>query len=574
MKKLFLFALVCSLLAVSILPAAAAAPGDLTLLADYVAENVQIFVSFRTDTEFIETLDGLINRLAKKIPDAESTMQTLTQTLNQAAQAVEPNSNFRRVFRPWLGETGAVFLTDAQSGDEPIIALSVADTRLAEAFLDKLTTSSVNRTTTYIKSRRRDSLTYTPSNRFGSTYRLMDAVLFIYNDNSSGLITRNQASLAESRRFQDALARLPGNDYSLLAYLDVLPTFSALAPMMNQQMERSGLHLFDFTALFRSMGPQMFGLTMAEGRALTLDIAQSITNIAAYERALGMPYVERAPLNPDFARFIPADAALVAHDQNLGQQVLMALALLEKIGERLDEHYDTPDIDKDEIGFLLLDDTMTFLRLTYQGLSGQTLEDAIGWMTGNYAMYVTLGAAGDLPTFDAGLIIANTDADASAAFFAGQKLLLHALNIYYAEDENTLLIPGIRQIAENFLPESMSDLPLLDNLELVMGMNEDVLTFGTRPATEAVLAGEGGLDADENFAAAAEYFLPEMQSLFYINFPPLTDLAIYGVENGSDDLQPLAEALSLFESGSITTLTTPERRGLSAVTRLVLTLAE
>ncbi len=571
MKKLLLLIIVCLLLSLGIVPIRAATPGDLTMLADYVADDVQMFVAFRTDAGYVETLDGVFGRIATVMPGAGDV--NLSTVLNDAAAQIEPGSTFRRVFRSWLGDSGAIILADAQSGQQPIIALSVTDTKRAETFLDKITTSS-NAGATYVKARRRDGVVYTPSNRFSPTYRLTDVALLIYTDTPAGLLVRNGTSLADSRRFQDALARLPGDDYNILAYLDVFPSFAALAPMMNQQMQQTGLNLFDFTALFRAFGPQVFGLTIEQGRVLTIDIAQSITDIATYEHGTGMAYTERDALNLDFARFVPSNAALVVHDQDFGASLLLALWLLETIGEQLDAQYDTQDIRGDELGLLLLDDTITFLRLTFKGLTGQTLNDGIGWMTGDFAVYVSAGVAGDLPTFDAGLIIENTDAAAAEAFFVGQQWALRDLNIYYAQDGDTLIIPGIRQIAENFLPEDFAQLPLMDNLELMMGVNDDVLTFGTRPATEMVLAGDGGLNDNAIFADAADHFLPNTESLWYVNFVPLRDVVEFAAENGSRDTEQLAQVISLLESASISMTITPERRGLASVTRLVLTLAE
>jgi hypothetical protein len=571
MKKLSRWMLLCSLLLLSLLPVQAATPSDLTLLADYVSDDVQMFIAFRTDAGYVETLDGIIGRIAAVIPGAGD--DNLSTALNNAAAQIEPGSNFRRVVRPWLGDTGAVILADAQSGQAPVFAFSITDTKRAEAFLDKVTTSD-NAGATYVKARRRDGVLYTPANRFSPTYRLTDVALLIYTDTPAGLLARNSTSLADSRRFQDALARLPGDDYNILAYLDVLPSLTALGPMLNQQMQAAGLEMFDFTALLRAFGPQVFGFTVEQGRVLTLDIAQSVTDTAAYERGLGMAYTERAALNPDFMQFVPANAALVMHDQDFGASMLLTLWLLETIGEQLDAQYDTTDIRNDELGFLLIDDTVTFLRLTFQGLTGQTLEEGIGWMTGDFAVYLSTGIARNLPTFDAGIIIENTDAAAAKAFFEGQQLALRDLNIYYDEDGDTLIIPGIRQIAASFLPETMANLPLLNNLELALGMNDAVLTFGTRPAAEDVLAGAGGLADNVIFVDAAEHFLPDAESVWYVNFLPLRDVVDFAAETGSRDAESLAQVMSLLESASISQTTTPERRGLAFSTRLVLTLAE
>jgi hypothetical protein len=110
-----------------------------------------------------------------------------------------------------------------------------------------------------------------------------------------------------------------------------------------------------------------------------------------------------------------------------------------------------------------------------------------------------------------------------------------------------------------------------NDLDLIIGNNGDLLAFGTRPGTEALLNGEGGLADTEAFQYASQFFLEDTQVLAYAYFPPLTEIASVLAENGDSDARSAVLALGLFESGSISAVTDGNGSG---TVRLILTLAE
>jgi hypothetical protein len=365
------------------------------------------------------------------------------------------------------------------------------------------------------------------------------------------------APLSDNAEFADVLSRLPAGDYNAIG----LANGAALAPVLMEEGDFDGFATigYDMNAIFNAMGWQAFGLTIFGERALTMDVATTITDPAALEQA-GISFDASQPLNLDFAQNLPADAALVVTGSDLGSGVLKTLDQIETLGDRFDELNQQGELSRSDQSLTFIDDAVTFLRLSFRGMSGATLEEAIGWMTGNYATFMTPGVDADgLPTLETVYLTEATDPAAAESFVTTWlPNLLRELGLDYIQDEAGVRLPLIGNILENA------------SYDIIAATGDNLLAIGTRASVEFALGTEAGLTTDSTYQAAQAHFLPDTESLAYINVAPLQQ-PVQALADTDPDMEELAMLLPVVESASITARYTDDGNG---VARLVLTLSE
>jgi len=108
MKRLIVVGLLLvGLSALLIAPAAAAAPTDLNRLASWFPESTPVFVSLRTDDDYIAVWDSLLERLQGVVPNAED-VQLLGESLDNGIAEAFGGGDFQSTIRPWLGEVASL----------------------------------------------------------------------------------------------------------------------------------------------------------------------------------------------------------------------------------------------------------------------------------------------------------------------------------------------------------------------------------------------------------------------------------------------------------------------------------
>lgn len=570
MKKTLLVLVALLLLAWGIAPAAAAPVADLTDLARYVPDSTAVYVGVSTDDAAIATIDGLLAHISA-ITGEDFDGMTLRGTLDELASMVEPGGTFDTTFA-WLGDSAALALLDANtlaSGrDIPPTEAPVAfvvhllDAEGAISYLDGVLDAD-----DYETQNIEMGTLYVPVTNTSAPLQILvlDDAMLLTPVGVDVTKVPTQAPLSESADFQTAMSRLPGEDYGVVTYLNV-PEFAMVAEQMQRRGFGEDLAFMDadFPAALTAMGGQALGFTVMGERSLVMDGGFGIADVAAYEEALGMPLptMNSAPIDLEFTDNLPADTALVLQATDPGTRILEQMAMLEAMGAYYDELEASGQLPFDQRELGQLSELLTFMRLSFQGLSGLTMDEAFGWMTGNAVSYINVVPDDVLGvSVDFGMMLEVTDANAATAFVQGMVNLTYELGLDQVDEDGVLVLPGLGRLLET---------PALDVL-----LTEDgaMLLAGTRPGVETIMAGEGGFASSAHFQTASEIFLSDPQVLAYINVAPLRALVETLAQQGMLPMRDARQAqmlLSLFESASITA----HSDGTDGAVRFVLTLAE
>jgi hypothetical protein len=292
-----------------------------------------------------------------------------------------------------------------------------------------------------------------------------------------------------------------------------------------------------------------------------MDLAVHVDDPSVLEAA-GAVFVDAPALDLSFANHLPPTTTFFMQDTGFGEQLLRGLAQMEAMGDFYDEAWESGDLPYDSEGLRNLDETAVFLRQAFEGLSGLTLQEAFGWMTGNHIFFmnITEGISEDIPVLaDFGTLVEITDSAAADALLNTSPVILEQLGLDYVEEGDYIVMPVL------------GDMLQTDDMDIIIGRNSDLIAIGTRPTTEAVLNGEGGLTDTAPFQYASLFFLADTQVLAYLYFPPLTEIVGQFAENGSNDAEEALIMLGLFETASVSSVTDATGSG---TVRFVLTLAE
>lgn len=567
MKKLVLFAsLLLVMLGVLTLPAAA--QDESHSLAQYFPATSPFYLEFRTDDEFLTSLDALVAKIGEMVPDANID-GSLMDMIDDAVRDLDPDGSFATTIRPWLGDDAAFGLyeydEEAMNSDEQpfLLVISIADQAAAEEFL---TTYAPN---DYSESEEDGYTLYTPeddANGEEPSFIFRDDVVIITASadiiEAGGVV---EDGLNGSDAFNTAANMLPESGYDVFGYMDT-PTFFNTTMTRSMGMEEMEM----FGALFNAIEPQAFGLTQLNDLALALDFASPL-NLDA-----DSPFAVNAtePIDPTFAEHIPAESVLVVQGTNLYQSYQTGIESLNAMAEMMK---DNPDFNPQDLRTALF-----ALEFGVRGLTGLEIDEAIGWMTGDYAFAVGLAPAfadannvmaamQDLPV-DFGIVVEATDADAAQQLYDG---LSEALDGMSAEELDVTEETLDGDISALVVTISSPDMPY--PIELLASTGNGVFAVGTRRMVTAAINPQNGLNNDENFAAAAETVLDNANALLYVGANSLQPLARVmsnpsNTESVQDSGIQLKAILGLFRSVTISSSVEADNSG--GVTRFVWTLPE
>ncbi|MBN1287891.1 MAG: hypothetical protein JXB47_21005 [Anaerolineae bacterium] len=596
MRKLTLGFLLVVLL-VGALPAFAAVPGEnLTALARYYPENTVVFAALRTDAGFVETLDGVLEKIGAAFPEAGISAAPLGAMLDETAQRMG-GEDFETVFRAWMGDAAALGITDFGEYGEPagIFGFAVADRAAAEAFVDAQFTQPDG--DDYEKQVTSDYTLWEAQKEWLSDIVLDDDALLFFAGFETLPLEGYKTALADAVDFHAMLTLLPDreNDYSVIGYFNPAP----LMAMMEKNTEMPQL----FLELAKARGPYMVGMAVRDGRALVMDVAGAWGDTAKLEEAGFALAMDIQPADLGFASYVPADAPLVAQTINPGGQAQMIFDNIRAIdawmkAEGLSfapEDRSDPETERILSG-LELGDLLAFANLMLKGMTGLEYEkDILPVMDGNMAAYLRFTGNMALAKKLAGqgiyylpaemAVVAEINdsetAERVTEAFAGM-LEQNGFEIEREEigGANMVVLPRLAAMVYLMLPgEYVVEMPELDAM---FGWNGEVYVAGTRSAATFSLAPGESLADNPVFLAAQAYMLPGAQDILYLNpdgltaLPPaLEALAAAEAPSYQDDVKEAAAILrglfDLIESGSITAAATDNG---DTIVRMVLTLAE
>jgi hypothetical protein len=564
------FILVC-LLALTVSPAAAVPVGDLTALARFIPANADIFVSARIDDGYIGVWDGFARRLAAAFPD-DFPRTTLTEQLDLLSKPF--GGDFQTVFRSWLGDTAAIAIIDygllldsslSNDSDAILGAVAITDAAGAEAYFDGLNQRDG---VSVVKTRGENGVLYEFSRGEIRSLLIQDDVILL--GNLSAAFNR-MARLADFDGFTDALTRLPETDYNALIYIN----YPSLSAALLDSPGFSGAGMDDMLdLLFQTTGTAAIGFTILDGRSFTMDftLAYDQTAIAEFYDLDESLLIQR-PFDPEFARFIPAGTPLVVFENDLASGYQGALGQLASMATIATPGGSMP---ADEVKRAL--DQINF---ALRGATGLTLDELLGWMSGDFALWLGLSDAAKSASnivaltesnpIDFGLLVdASVDPDAAAAAARGLRRGFSTLAELGSGGSTRLSVTDETIGGVEVAVLTITDWSLPFPIEIIVGANAELFVLGTRGAVEAAFAPGAGLNTDPAFQEALAYSLPGMQRLAYasgLGFLPLIDALEAQLGSDADTARA---ALSLLSSSSAATVYTDD----AGLVRLVITVPE
>ncbi|MFN8449696.1 MAG: DUF3352 domain-containing protein [Anaerolineae bacterium] len=572
MKKLILIAVVL-ILALGALVLPAAAQDDLTSLAGYFPGDAPVFAAFRTDDATLEALDNLAAQFGTLSPGGW-TPGSLAEMLDNAASEIQPGGTFATVFRSWLGDTAAIGMYELreQSMNQPVppltIAIRITDQDKAETLFDALPNAE-----RYTLEEGDGYTLYSPDGRSPSDpyFLFRSDVVLITGDEAlveaGGVLS---ASLSDNADFTAAVGLLPADSYSVIGYADT-PGVLDLAMQSGMSRSRDAAAMSAVTSMLGAVKPQAFGVTLLDNRALTLDIVSPLDAEAASPFMLTSA---NTPVDPSFAQHIPASTPIAIFGTDLYDNLQRALDNLRAFA---DADSDSGDMNEQVQTALL---GMNFL---VRGLTGMELEQALGWMNGNFALAFgfspsfsdirDLMAAPTSNPFDFSFIVEATDADAAQALFDG---LAKSLDTFQTDEfavSQETLDDGTDALSLTFTSEDV-DFPI----ELQVATGNGVFVIGTPHMVSAALnPSDAALDTEASFVDASRFMLDDSNAVLFVSGGNLQPLARAMTASGNplslrQNGKQVQQVLDLLSSASISTAALPDTAG--SLTRIVWALPE
>lgn len=626
MKKQFSLLIVLGLMLTLVLGVTQAqSTDDLSTLADYFPEDTPIYFSIRTDEGYITALEDLLAQVKENtggllIPD-DVTVEAL---LDQFAMQLT-GQPYQVSIGDWLGDSLAVGFTSAEflAGDmeDPneiplLLAFENTNSEVAAFFAAGATE---------LEAPTSEEDGYTLYEGETLTAVLSDDVLLIGTaavDVEAALEEANP--LSSNERFSNTLDALPNDTYNIISYSDALQLNQANVGNFEMLSEELGIDLSMFTEMLlqNSDVTTALGLTIIDGRSLTIDAVNMLSEEMAATTMAAPGSLEQNPVSLEFAEFVPGYAQLVIHDNALGPDALAIFDALNGAGPALQSVIDSVIEDedlllqlsdflrfqlRDQVPFQMrgqldemlkpenIAETAGMLDLSvinlggiiqnqvdslYAGFTGLNLSaDVLSWMTGDYATYfAVIPVESDLDfTFDFGFVTETTDAEAAANIVERLSEVAGLYEIAAEVEEigggEAVNFPSLLRapLSLAFPAEVLADTPELD---LMVGYNDDVYAFAARPGVaHALEGGEDSLAAQPAFQYAAEnLFLEDTVMVWYVATEPLVSiLDVYSDLLPPEDLQQVAFALSQVESMTITASAASDT---TTLTRLTLTIPE
>lgn len=550
MRKLLLMLSLFGLLLPGAFPAMATDIDELTTLARYFPEDAPFFATIRTDDAYIDTLDELINRVGAQtglLPPDFAIREQLNVLLS-------PDLSFEQI-ESWLGEAIAVGIQTPQGlltidgggfgeevDNELTFAFAVTDAAAAAAFLEQAYPAGIPQEV-------EGGTLYVPDpNSFAQTIIFVGEDVMIVRGQVADpldVVPATDETLADFAGFTAAMDRLPLDEYNAVVYLDP----RMFVPLLDEDPSiQEGLDLLPTTINLRNaikaLGPQSLGLTILEGRSFTVDIATNVLGPDILAQA-GLEIADSPALDLSFTDTLPTDVPLMIQNTGFGETVIAAFELVETYGEFFGDLYERGELGFDEEALRFIDEGGVFVRQALQGLSGLTLEEGFGWMTGDYILYLTTvpGSGELLPIVpDLGIIIANTDATAADAYDAGLTRFFTQLGLDTVEAEN-----------------GRTDLPVLAEalqepaLTLSYATTPEFHILGGLTIVEDALTGENVYSSANAYQFASEFFVEAPEILAYIDFNALFPTVETLLALANDPaLEVVRVAWPLLESASIT----------------------
>lgn len=450
-------------------------------MARYYPDDALFFAALRTDDGFIEQLDTVIEAVTTPLAPLGVPPINLSMAIALLSQTTLDIS--------WLGDYVAVGVTDLVDDQAYYVTIDIDDpAAAADAFraaADQL------------------DLTETPSNSYvqfttQTDLRILitETELYLTEDSRDPYLVNAErdTDLRDNESFTTAINALPESAYNVLLYGEALLT------QTTSGLYDSGIEFY----------PSAIGATILDDNTLVID-AVTLTEFEA-----------GSAVDPDFARFIPANASAAVQATNFtsfyDNTIITTYDTLQQASFAQDGNL--PSIDEQ-------------IQATFQMLGIDLRNDVLSWTTGDYALFMradTVEIARGVITnkmninnlIDFGVVFEATDPDQASAFAARLTELitggLAAQDEEFAQVEQITIGDLEVTLLSLDIPASNDGANIEDiQFEIVIGSNDDIFFVGTRGALEPVLTGSDSLIDQPFYQAAQSYLLPNPTSVWVTN---------------------------------------------------------
>jgi|GEM_PF-4654215 len=530
-------------------------------LTEYFPEDTTVFAVMRTDDAQIETLDNLILHIQSFIRSPLTTPflgeepVSLTDSLDQMTTLLF-QGDFNDVMRSWLGDWVAMGVFNLTLGDDQypsganigtLIVIEIKDKEKTIAFMEQLIAFDSNQTFT-----RTETNGYTIFNADDwqdNNILINDEVMMIVSDYALTVVPDGfTSSIANSPAFIETMGLLPEDNYSSTLYVDMEPIFRSIfdvtqslqmqlvegfannpdsdmpVPVMPtyEDMLPDGMTMDD---VMGSLGHLAAGFTIVDDYTVMVDGVQNPGNMEVLQ-ALSMMPVLTGTIDPTFLRHIPENAGFVQHGTDLNLQIERVLEAeqmqLDILGRNVDLF-----AQLQTMGFSTLQDEIGRINAIIEPETGLTvMDDIISSMTGDYAMFSTYDPRNKSMLFsyyfpdqelqqnlEAGMVFEITDRDHVQNLI---ESLGSAIPLILEDVELVVTYETIGGNSAVVVTIPKRDL-LTTAVDIVIGVNEDVLVIATRDTATQILEGQGGFDVSSGYASIQPRLLNNNNSMYYIS---------------------------------------------------------
>jgi len=470
-RRLFVITVAALMMA---LPTAAAEPADgIFQLAQHIPADAAVFVALRTDDAYLDSLDTVLAQANTLMAD----LGTAGVNLNMrdiVANGLQIERADLDALLAWAGDMiGIAAMADGDGtpiwqGVIPHTNRQAADVFLrGQGFTDGGVYGG-----------------YAAYVREGTTQLVLldDTMAYVAEnpDHAAVIAAGDYPCLSDDPGYAAAVHALPEGTYSAAAYFSPAAATAQLGLSADAQ---NGV---------------IVGLTMtdANGVALIADIVQMPGSI---------PVTQPLSINPEFRRFVPADATAVVHGAELGGLINTAIDALEASGA-------------------------VNVRANIEavlGGAGLDLNTALNWMKGDFALFGRVDLQGlyryafgtvtdpaaleDL--FDIGLVIEAVNPVGAADTARGLASMLRALGAARSAPVTTETVGGVELTVLRIDGLDAFALPI--PVALTVGASDEVFVLGTYNAVTSILSGGPGIDIARAYQDSTALWLNQPTSVWF-----------------------------------------------------------
>lgn len=452
------------------LPSMAQTPDGPQSLADSVPGDAVLFAGLRIEEAYLDQLDTLAATVAERL-DQTDMVPPLRDALEGAMASSGMDLSLDEIFA-WSGEYAALTLLD-ENGDQFLLHVEASDPAAATTFLE------ANLEPGFETSTEGDFTVYRQIT--GEMIAIGNEFIVAGMDSDvEAVIGGVDFSLADNEEFARLSGDLTADVYNIFVYAD-LGAFSdtASGTLGAPTPEISG----GFVAAF----------TILNGNSLTMDLA--FGDIFAMGDVRGV--------NPDFLRFVPADANAVIHSRDFSRLLEIALDFIDSQSPP-----DQPGI-RDSLQMMLGDIDLE--------------QDVLSWTDGDFALFARTDTFALVGAVMANQLDLNGLIDLGIIFEATDPVAAQGLVEKLTKTIQSFGLPGV-----TVTPGELKDTPAIDiqialplapgqnvTLDLSMGVNDDIFYIATANIPPTFLTRETKLPGNPLYMDASRYFLSNPTSVWY-----------------------------------------------------------